>query len=179
MFKNFTYKQKLKLLLPVTVVSLFLIYVLGLSKTLALRSEIKEKQEKLILSKDVNSKIGAVRSKIAYIDDIVGNDLDSTKSVMDIILENITTYCSAHDCTVREIPVFHSASDRNFDIDTYFITIEGNYHNLLNLVFEMEQKKKSGGRLSSVLFFTRKNNTTKKLSLELTLYIQQYNKING
>ncbi|HEY1040515.1 MAG TPA: hypothetical protein VGF30_13970 [Bacteroidia bacterium] len=178
MFKNLTYQKKLKLLGPLALVALLLVYLLGFKKTFAIRSEIIAKQEKLATAKDLDAKLGVIRSKLQKIDDVIGNDPDSTSKVIDVILEDITTYCNAQGCTLREIPVMHQASDANFDIDTYFITIEGPYNKLLSLVYQLEQKKKNGGRLSSCLFFSRKNNTTKKLSLEATLSIQQYNKRN-
>ncbi|MDP2384979.1 MAG: hypothetical protein Q8M29_01290 [Bacteroidota bacterium] len=176
MFKDLTYQKKLKLLAPLAIVALLLVYFLGIKKTISLRSEIKEKQEKLIQAKDIDTKVSLIRSKLKKIDNLIGSDMDSSSKVIDVILEDITTYCSEQGCTLRDIPLMHEASDNNFDIETYFITVEGSYKQLLNLVYLLEQKKKSGGRLSSCLLYSKKNNATKKLSLEATLYIQQYNK---
>lgn len=176
MFKDLTYQRKLKLLAPIAVIALLLVYFFGIRKTLTLRSDIKAKQEKLAQSKDINTKVSLIRAKLKKIDALIGNDMDSSSKVIDVILEDITTYCNKEGCTLRDIPVVHQASDNNFDIETYFITVEGAYKQLLNLVYLLEQKKKSGGRLSACLFYSKKNNATKKLSLEATLYIQQYNK---
>ena len=176
MFKDLTYQRKLKLLAPLAIVVLLLVYFLGIKKTLSLRSEIKEKQEKLIQAKDIDGKVSLIRTKLKKIDNLIGNDMDSSSKVIDVILEDITTYCSEQGCTLRDIPTMHEAADANFDIETYFITVEGSYKQLLNLVYLLEQKKKNGGRLSSCLLYSKKNNATKKLSLEATLYIQQYNK---
>lgn len=176
MLNGLTYQKKLKLLAPVAIVAILLVYFLGIKKTLAIRSDINEKKEKLALAKDLNGKVSLIRTKLKRIDELVGNDMDSSKKVIDVILEDITSYCNTQGCTLRDIPEVHKASDANFDIETYLITVEGNYKQLISLVYLLEQKKKSGGRLSSCQFYSRKNNATKKLSLEATLYIQQYNK---
>ena len=176
MFKDLTYQKKLKLLGPLALIALMLVYFLGIKKTINLRSDIKEKQQKLILAKDLDGKVSLIRAKLKKIDKLIGNDMDSSSKVIDVILEDITTYCNTQGCTLREIPVMHEASDANFDIETYFITVEGPYKQLLNLIYLLEQKKNGSGRLSSCLLYSKKNNATKKLSLEATLYIQQYNK---
>jgi hypothetical protein len=176
MLNGLTYQKKLKLLAPVAIVAIFFVYFLGIKKTLAIRSDINEKKEKLALAKDLNGKVSLIRTKLKHIDELVGNDMDSSKKVIDVILEDITNYCNTQGCIIREIPEVHTASDANFNIETYLITVEGHYKQLLNLVYLLEQKKKNGGRLSSCKFYSRKNNATKKLSLEATLYIQQYDK---
>jgi hypothetical protein len=155
MLNGLTYQKKLKLLAPVAIVAIFFVYFLGIKKTLAIRSDINEKKEKLALAKDLNGKVSLIRTKLKHIDELVGNDMDSSKKVIDVILEDITNYCNTQGC---------------------IITVEGHYKQLLNLVYLLEQKKKNGGRLSSCKFYSRKNNATKKLSLEATLYIQQYDK---
>ncbi|MCD6067955.1 MAG: hypothetical protein K0S33_2781 [Bacteroidetes bacterium] len=178
MLKGMTYQRKLRLLLPVAIAALLFVYLFGLKKTFATRSDIRDKKEKLALSKDVNAKMSLVKAKLNSIDNMIGQKPDSSKKVIDIILEDVTTYCNNEGCTLKEIPEMHHAEDKNFRIETYFITVEGDYRKLLNLVYLLEQKKKSGGRLSSCTLYTRKNNQTKKLSLESTLYIQQYDKKN-
>lgn len=114
----------MKLLFPVALLALILIYFHGIKKTIDVRRDIIAKEEKLAQSKDVDGKINLLQSKIKTIDNIVGNDLDSSKNVMDLILENITTYCNSNGCTLKAIPEIHKATDSNFDIDTYFVTIE-------------------------------------------------------
>jgi hypothetical protein len=178
MFKGMTYQRKLRLLLPAAGLALLFVYLFGLRKTIAARSDVQEKKAKLALSKDINNKMGLVKAKLNSIDNMIGQKPDSSKKVIDIILEDVTTYCNNEGCTLKEIPETHHAEDKNFSIETYFITVEGNYKKLLNLVYLLEQKKKSGGRLSSCTLYTRKNNQTKKLSLESTLFIQQYDKKN-
>ena len=176
MLRELTYQKKLKLLGPVAILALLLVYILGFKKTLNLRAEINAMKDKLTVAKDLDSKVSLIRGKLKKIDELIGSDTDSSDKVIDVVLEDITHYCNTEGCTLREIPQAHTASDANFYIETYFITIDGTYKQLLNLIYLLEQKKKSSGRLSSCLFHSKKNNATKKLSLEVTLYIQQYNK---
>jgi Tfp pilus assembly protein PilO len=178
MFKSMTYQRKLQLLIPAAILALLLVYLFGLKKTFATRNDIQQKKEKLALSKDINAKMGLVKSRLNSIDNMIGQKPDSSKKVIDNILEDVTTYCNSEGCILKAIPETHHAEDKNFSIETYFITVEGNYKKLLNLVYLLEQKKKGGGRLSSCILYTRKNNQTKKLSLESTLFIQQYDKKN-
>lgn len=175
---NLAYKKRLQLLGIGFVLVLFLVYTLALKKTIVAAKDCSAKEEKLALSKQLEKKIGALRLQVAELDNIIGEMPDTSKKVMDLLLENITGFCSENNCILKEIPGTHQAVDANFEIETNFITVQGDFKNLLNLVYLLEQKKKTGGRVASVNFYSKKDFNTKRTALYLTLTVQHFKKRN-
>ena len=96
---------------------------------------------------------------------------------MDLLLQHITEYCNQRGCVLKEIPAPAAADRNSYRIESSFITLQGSYKDLLELVYLLEQKKKTGGHIASLQFYTIKNNKLKKEELLLTLYVQHYQKI--
>jgi Tfp pilus assembly protein PilO len=176
MLKDLTYKKKLRVLAIGFAGMLFIVYSFALKKTLEVKADCEAKQEKLTLSKNLNEEVVSLKKQLAEMDNVIGEMPDTSKKVMDNLLENITAYCSENNCTLKEIPGTHKAKDANFEIESNLITVQGSFHDLLGLVYLLEQKKKTGGRVSSVQYYSKKDYASKKISLYLTLTVQHYKK---
>lgn len=177
MFKNLDSGKKLKLLGAIILLGLVLVYFLAVRETIQLAKACSEKEDKLHQSKQLDQSMVLLRNEIRSIDSQIGSQPDTTRKVMDLLLDNITEYCSSNGCTIKEIPASAHAINNGYETETYFITLEGSFRELLNLVYLLEQKKKTGGHITSLQFFLNRVNNTKKKELLLTLYIQHYNKI--
>ena len=177
MFKDLNSALKLKLLGGGVLLSLLLVYFLAIRDTLNIRSDCKVKKIKLTESKRLDEKIGALRNQIKTLDIQIGNQPDTTKKVIDLLLDYVTEYCSNSGCQIKEIPTSAKALSNGYEVETYFVTLSGPYNDLLNLVYILEQKKKTGGHIASLLFSVLKNNNTKKQELLLTLYVQHFKKV--
>ncbi|HWY38184.1 MAG TPA: hypothetical protein VNY73_06465 [Bacteroidia bacterium] len=177
MFKNLNSGKKLKWLGAVILLALVLVYFLAIKETLHLAGDCRLKEQKLQQSKQLEQTVVLLRNEIKNLDRQIGSQPDTTRKVMDLLLDNITEYCNSNGCTIKEIPAAAQAVNNGYEIETYFITLEGSFKQLLSLAYLLEQKKKTGGHIASLLFQVTKNNNTKKQELLLTLYVQHYNKI--
>lgn len=176
MLEKLTGKNKLRLLTGAIVLVLMLVYFLAIKETIVLASDCRQKETKLIQSKNLKEKTNLLRLQIKNIDKQTGGQSDTTKKVTELLLENITEYCSKTGCSIKEIPSAAYASRNGYLIESSFITLEGSYKELLELVYLLEQKKRTGGHIASVQFYTVKNNKQKKQELLLTLFVQHYKK---
>jgi hypothetical protein len=179
MFRNLGYKKKLRFLGIGFLLVLIFIYSFSISDTLDLRNECAEKEQKLVLSRSLENKMLLLRAQTTDLDNIIGEMPDTSRKVMDLLLDNVTFFCSESSSILKEIPGNHTAIDANFEIESNFITVQGTFRNLLNLVYLLEQKKKTGGRVSSINFYSKKDNNTKKTALFLTITVQHYKKRNN
>ena len=179
MLKSLTYQQKLKWLGIVAILSFVIVYTLAVKKTFEEKSTCEEKQKTLEFSKDLDNKLAQIKMELVKLERVTGQKPDSSKKVIALLLESISEYCNKNGCILKEIPRPIYSKDPNFDIETNVITVEGDYAQLLNLLYLLEQKEKSGGRLSSLYFSTKKNNNTKRINLELTMYFQEFNKLQN
>ncbi len=176
MLEKLTTKNKLRLLAGAIILALVLVYFLAIKETIAVASDCGQKEAKLQQSKDLGEKTAILKALIRNIDKQTGGQTDTTKKVMDLLLEHITEYCNSTGCAIKEIPSAAFASRNGYLIESSFITLEGSYKELLELVYLLEQKKRTGGHIASIQFYTIKNNKLKKQELLLTLYVQHYKK---
>lgn len=169
-------KNKLRLLGGTILLCLLLVYFLAIKETITLASECRVKEQKLQQSKGLNEKTALLRAQIKNLDRQTGGSTDTTHKVMDLLLDHITEFCNGTGCALKEIPSAVTAIRNGYRIESCFITLGGSYKQLLDLVYLLEQKKKTGGHIASIQFYTVKNNKLKKQELLLTLYIQHYKK---
>jgi hypothetical protein len=63
-------------------------------------------------------------------------------------------------------------------VETSMFVVEGNFSNLLNLIYILEQKHPVG-RVSSVSFQSKRDLKTLQLTLSATIYVQSIKKIES
>jgi hypothetical protein len=177
MFKNLNNGKKIKLLLVGTGVMLVLIYFFSIKETVDLAIDCSEKEMRLEQAKGTVEKMAVLKGQIRKVDAQLGGNKDTTTKVMDLLLQHISEYCSKNGCVLKEIPTPEIANKNSYQIESSFITLQGRYKDLLGLVYLLEQKKKTGGHIASLKFYTVKNQKLKKEELLLTLYVQHYQKI--
>lgn len=177
MFKNLNSRNKLKLLTAGLGLALFLVYFLAVSDTITLARDCSAKEEKLAQSKQLDLEIARLKAQVLSLDARIGGQADTSRKVMDMLLEHISAFCNSQGCVLKEIPTSARAVSNGYEVETYFITVAGTFRQLLDLVYLLEQKKRTGGHITSLLFYSAKNNRTKKTDLYLTLHVQRYKKV--
>ncbi|MGZ3919080.1 MAG: hypothetical protein ACXVNM_07205 [Bacteroidia bacterium] len=177
MFNNINSALKLKLLGGGFLLMLVLAYFLSIRDTITLAGECKQKEQNLAKYKELNGSIQSLSLEAKKIDELIGSQPDTSHKVIDLLLDNVTEYCNDGNCIIKEIPASAKVTNNGYEVETYFLTIEGSFKKLLDLVYLLEQKKKTGGHVASLQFSLNKNNNTKRQELLLTIFIQHYNKI--
>jgi hypothetical protein len=175
MFKNLTYEKKNKWLIVVAVVLALLIYSLFIKKTIASVNECSDLNRKMALATNAPAEIERIQNELVTLNSIIGSDKRSEIPVREDLLGFLTSYCQSSGIVLREFPQTEIKKDNDLQVETNTFTVEGHYVKLLQLVYQLEQKKKIGN-VSSVIYQAKKDNTTKRLILTVTIYLQNIKK---
>lgn len=100
---------------------------------------------------------------------------DSSKITNEQLLLNFLSNFSSHDkITLIDFPRSIYQDKAGMRIQTNSFSAEGNFENLLSLVFELERKQKFC-KVSSVKMIAKKNINSKTSKLTATLYLRTIN----
>jgi len=167
MLSKLTYKQKLQLLIAGFVLLLIFCYQLAISKTITEYKMYEANKKHSGLSKDSSVPYSVLQQKIKLLNDIQTQySLDTTEGDRNFLLL-LDGYCKDYNLVFKEYKPFKDEKK----VWTRSVTIEGNFIDILNLIYELEQNEKTT-RVCSVNFKTSKANAKGKLVLSCTFYIQ-------
>ena len=143
-------------------------YNLTLSKTLSLSKEVTRLQTEVDQVSMAPVQIQNLKHELASLDSKIGNH--SGDISQEGIFRSLSQYCTRHSLMIREFPVFHRFSSQDHEVRSFQVEIEGGFHDLLKLVYHLEQKTYMG-KIASLHFQKKKNRRTRReyLSLEITL----------
>src|ERR1035437_4451429 len=102
MFKNLNYQQKLKWLGIAVILSFVMVYFFAIKKTIVEKAECEEKQKTLEFSRDLDHKVAEIKMELAKLERVVGQKPDSSKKVIDLLLESISEYCNKNGCILKD-----------------------------------------------------------------------------
>lgn len=172
MLDKLNYKQKCYLLFA----GLFLFFVIGykfsFSDTFTMMKEIDEKQEKLRWLKEKEKELPALKAKMAEFERAYSKS--DSSAIRDKLTAYISDFAENNECLVTEIPVNSSFKNDNLNVQTNTFTVKGNFHNLLSLLYELENKYKYVAKIMSAKFYTIKDLQTKRKNLYLTMVTQSF-----
>ncbi len=172
MLEKLKYQQKCYLLFGGLVLFIFVGYKFSFSDTFTVMNEITEKQEKLRWLKEKEKELPALKAKMAEFEKTYSKN-DST-AVRDKLTAYISDFSENNECLVTEIPVNSSFKNDNLKVQTNTFTVRGNFHNLLSLLYKLENEYKYVAKIMSAKFYTLKDLQTKKKNLYLTLVTQSF-----
>ncbi len=150
---------------------MILAYKLALSKTWDLYVQNNQLKEKLTAFKESLKNKDEIDLKQNLLEQRMISFFVDSLNHQDLLIETISQYCHGHRILLRELPAMNSYKEGDFKVGTYKVVLEGDYKNLLKLVYLLEQKSKIG-RVSSVSFTLNFDNKRKKDVLSLSIYVQ-------
>ncbi|MFO0355312.1 MAG: hypothetical protein ACK50A_00040 [Sphingobacteriaceae bacterium] len=172
MWTKLDYNKKCYLMLGGVILFLYLGYKFSFSDTFVLKSEINEKEEKLIWLKEKEKELPTLRAKMNEFEKAYTKG-DSI-SVRDKLTSYISEFADENSCLVTEIPGTSLFNKKNIQVQTNTFTIKGNYKDLLTLLHTLETKHRYLARIMSAKFYTIKDQQAKKKNLYLTIITQSF-----
>lgn len=163
-----TYKQKLKILPLVFLISLLLVYWIAIRDTLKIHWELNALKQQMITAGEAPKQLSALSSRLNELNRMSGKS--NADQGNDPLLNFISTHSTASNKLVNYLPL-HFFQNQGYMIETRIGVFEGDYRNLLYFLFELE-KNYAVGKVVSVKFETETNVKTEKRRLLMTLYIQ-------
>jgi len=170
MFENQKYKLKFVIVLSIFMVFIPISWNLAFKKTIGLIKQDKELNHKLSSLDNASMRIGNLKKRLSYLDEILNTD-SFENGAQKYILDKISRICSERDLTIKEMPPSIREIDNEYQVETINIQIAGTFHNLLKLIYDLELKE-NNINIVSVKFLTEENKRMNTKRLILDLYIQ-------
>lgn len=167
-WNELSYTNRLKVLPLIIILAGVLVYSLTLSKTIALSQEVDRLQNELNQVSMAPVQIQKLKQELADLNSKIGNH--SGDISQEGIFRSLSQYCTSHNLMIREFPVFHKYANKDHEVRSFQLEIEGGFHNLLKLVYHLEQKIYLG-KIASLHFEKKRNRRSRReyLSLKITL----------
>lgn len=177
MFKNLTYRKKIKYLMVGAGLFLLLCYVVSINKTVALVQQCHEMEELLTTVADAPEKIKGISKRIGEIENSVSSGEQGNSNFQEKLLEKVSHYCQSQRLILREFPQIHKYTQQNYNVETFTVAVEGPYVKLLKLVYLFESTRL--GKVISIKFESKKDYRTNSMRLVSTIYLQNIKNIKN
>ncbi len=168
------YKRRNMYLAAGVVIMLVFSWELSLSKTWVLYTENRMMEEQIAKYKGTPTTVRQLRNELAQINDKISK-FDNTTSSQQQLLDYVSHFAKEGTLKVVEVPKTTWQKNSGFNIETNLFKVEGDYKEVLELIYNMEYKE----RLCKVAGAEFKKTTdmrTKKEYLMTTLYLQNIKK---
>ena len=148
-------------------------YFGAVKNTVLLFKSCSDLEIKILQIKDSPRELALIEKQLKEFELIFGTADTNQEKYQPYILETISNYCNTNDIILKEFPKPLIYAEQDFIIETNKITLEGEFIQLLSLVYLLEQTKKLG-KISNLQFqtFTRNMDNTKQTFLSSTIYLQ-------
>lgn len=168
MFKKLTYKQLIRFLPVIFVLTIILIYWLALSETITLKYKCKELAEEISNAKDAPKQLFSIRNKLEDLNKIMGKD--TLNSDTDPLLRFLTD-SEPNSINLIDLQPLHVFQHQNYQITTRVAVFEGRFIDLTKFLYHLE-KDFNAGKPVSIKYQSETNYKTGKKRLLMTLLIQ-------
>jgi hypothetical protein len=169
MFKQLTYKSKLRYLFIGTGLILLLSWFLAIQKTIQLKNEVADLRLRSNQSSVSSSELASLQTRLANLDAIISKQ--GSGEVRERLLGVLTSYCQKNGILLKAFPETIIEKGNEASIETNVFTVEGAFIPLLKLLYTLEQKQRIG-KVSSASYQTRIDPKTKKTLLSAVVYVQ-------
>lgn len=174
MFENLSYKKKFIALISILVLLGITAYKRSFALTLDARSNLNLSRQKLTDVSNSQGKITALKTEVAYLDEIIGKEAANADIVQQEILNTFNSVVNGSELV--ELEEVHMASNDYFNIFTNRLILSGSFNDLLDATYRYE-KDFDFSRVVSLKFYVKKEPRTKKKKLFEQLIFQNYEKI--
>jgi hypothetical protein len=166
---SLTYKKKCILLALFSTALAYYLYAYTFRSTWGLYNECAALEIKKEALQDAPLRLQMLEENLRITELYMQND-SGIGNLQHALLEYISACCRQQNLVLREIPMSTQHEKDNYFIETCRLRVEGDFHPLLQMLYEVE--KKYPGKTASVHFFTKKTYQDKIQSLSADLIFQ-------
>lgn len=166
-------KTKNILLVGGFVLLLVICYQFAIKNTLQEKERYNRLKAEETLFDNIPRQLQTLHQKNKYYSDLLAKYQIGETSMQNNLLKNINKNAQELDIKVIGFNEPHIAEKNGLKINTYSITLEGNFNDILILIYGLEQKTRFG-ELVNVHFIKQKNYRTRKDYLQATIMLQAY-----
>lgn len=171
MIKKLDPKKKLILLGGGFLLALILVYTIAVSGTLELRSNCKSLNSTISSLEQAPLEIKKIEKRLLEMNRLLSSGKSGDDDFHEEFLTFLTTYCNKNNLIIKNFPKPHKAISNKYTIETNIVTFEGDYKELIELVYNLEISHLKGN-ITSVSFDTKPDFRNGIYKLNLTIYEQ-------
>lgn len=168
-----TKKQKNIILVIGFLLSVYICYQLAISKTLDQKAQHDRLSKEVMLSKNAPKQLLLLNKKAVYYDSILSKHHLAGTSIQNNLLKFINSNAEAHNLKVVSFLEPHVINQNELVIKTYDFTVEGDYNNINQLIYQLEQRTKYG-EIINLHFEKKKNFRTGKSYLQARVLLKSF-----
>jgi hypothetical protein len=170
-FENLTYKRKNQLLWIGTIVFLLFVYNTVLSKTIDLYVNHGKLSQNVKDGTIAPEKKKNLQAQMEFFNNSLNKYFSDSLKNREYILGLVSEFCNKHSLLLKEFPETTIDFEKDFEIETNVLVAEGNFIDLLKLVYYLEQEAKVA-RPASVNFEKKFDFRRKKDVLTVSIFLQ-------
>ena len=171
MKKQLTYQQRLLYVLIAGGIFSIVLYNMAIADTVNLAIENADLEQQIAKSQDAPQQIQHLKKKLQQIEQLVGNTDETDIDIHQVLLEAVTGYVQQHGLVLKDFPRPYETIDKGYITKTAKVTVEGDFINLLKLVYFLENNYKVG-KVVALDFMATKELRTQKRRLNTIIYLQ-------
>ena len=155
------------------VLVLWIAHQLSFLKTLSLKEQHVTLKEKALLFENSSQKLLLLQKENQYYDSILKSKSISTdKSFQNNLLSTINAFADSTNIKVVSFENPHAFQQEGGEILTYSFTLQGNFGQITQLIYQLEQQFKLG-KIISVNYLKKRNYRRRSDYLECTILLQR------
>ena len=161
-----SYRQQNIVLLAVSVILLIAVFNLNIKRTWRVYQDFKHNKNQVVLAASAPAEIANLRNKLSVL-----RSTNIKPYQRELLLEKTTSFCNGHGLLVKSFPEALALENNGASIVTNSIEVEGNYLEMVKLLYHLEEGEKLGS-VSSVKFQLAKDRRTRKEVLRSTIFLR-------
>ena len=155
------------------VLVLWIAQQLSFSKTLGLKQQYTDLIEEALLFENSTQKLLQLQKENQYYDSILKSKSISTdKSFQNNLLSTINVFADSTNIKVVSFENPHTFEQEGAEILTYAFTLQGNFNQMTQLIYQLEQQFKLG-KIISVNYVKKRNYRRRSDYLECNILLQR------
>jgi hypothetical protein len=171
MLKKLTYKQKLKWFPLFVLLAFFLCYELTIKKTVYEYKKYTSSIKSYDSTFASNNGLGKIKERTKKINELYDQYLLDTLQPEKNLLYVSSKFCDSHNLSLKEYKTIGLSKTDSFEVLTRAITVEGEYADCLQMLYELERMRKVG-KVAATEFKSYGNVNDSTVHLNCTIYVQ-------
>lgn len=168
-----TLRNKNIVLMVGFIALLFVCYQMAISKTVDLVQESKSLEIQELLFKNTPKELSILKQKQKYYDSLFNKYQLNGSSIQNNLLKTINASAEENNIKIVSFLEPHIELKNKLTIKTYQFVIEGHYNDMIQLIYQLEQKSKFG-EIINLHFEKKKNFRTGKSFLEAFVLLKSF-----
>ncbi|MAC94570.1 MAG: hypothetical protein CMC96_03615 [Flavobacteriales bacterium] len=172
-----SYKKKNYLLLLGSLFLFWISWELAIAETVSLVEKSKNLESQLSKVSNAPEEIAMLENRLKMIHGESQKYQLGKNEMRNRLLSKVVDLSNEHKLSLKHFPDQFVQNEQEVQLATSKIMIEGEFKNMLKLIYAYENSEEMPGKVSSAVFQVQKERWKNKRSLQLILFVQSINSL--